>query len=68
MDRYERMQIRAYADWRERLKATDGKLIVDPTTGQIIADPEVHHIAGVKYGELSIPLSKATHAEMTRRS
>lgn len=67
MDQYERAQIRAYADWRERLKSADVKQVIDPLTGDVVINPEVHHIARGKYGEASIPLSISTHREMTRR-
>ncbi len=66
MDRYERMFIRAAADWRKRL-ARNHKPIIDPLTGEIVDRAEVHHIARAKYGEASIPLSLASHREMTRR-
>lgn len=66
MDRYERMFIRAAADWRKRL-SRNRKPLIDPLTGEIIDQAEVHHIARGKYGEASIPLSVASHREMTRR-
>jgi hypothetical protein len=67
MDQYERMIIRAAAEWREKLRSGDVKTIIDPTNGEVISRPEVHHISREKYGELSIPLSVSTHREMTRR-
>lgn len=66
MDRYERMFIRAAADWRKRL-SRNRKPLIDPLTGEIIDQAEVHHIARGKYGEASIPLSLGSHREMTRR-
>ena len=66
MDRYERMFIRAAADWRKRL-SRNRKPLIDPLTGEIIDQAEVHHIARGKYGDASIPLSLGSHREMTRR-
>lgn len=66
MDRYDRMLIRAAADWRKRLSRNRNQ-IIDPLTGEIIDQAEVHHIARAKYGEASIPLSVGSHREMTRR-
>lgn len=66
MDQYERMFIRAAADWRKRLSRKQSR-IIDPLTGEIIDQAEVHHIARGKYGEASIPLSLGSHREMTRR-
>lgn len=60
------MFIRAAADWRKRLSRNRNR-IIDPLTGEIIDQAEVHHIARGKYGEASIPLSLASHREMTRR-
>lgn len=67
MDLYERMNIRDAAAWRKTLKAGGGGRVIDPTTGQIITKAEVHHIAGQKYGEQSVPLDIDVHQEMTRR-
>lgn len=67
MDDNERMIIRAAADWREKIKAGNVKTLIDPLTGQIIFNPEVHHIARGIYGDQAIPLSQESHREMTRR-
>lgn len=67
MDRYERMQIRAAAEWRARLQSGAIKPMIDPLSGQLVTRTEVHHIAREKYGEASIPLSISSHREMTRR-
>jgi len=66
MDSYDRMFIRTAAEWRKRLRQ-NRKRLIDPLTGEIIDQAEVHHIARAKYGEASIPLSLTSHREMTRR-
>jgi hypothetical protein len=67
MDNYERMFIRAAADWRDRIRNANVAAMIDPLSGRIIQSPEVHHISRAKYGELLIPLSEESHQEMTRR-
>ena len=67
MDRYERMIIRAAAEWREKIKSGHVGALIDPLTGQVIRKPEVHHVSREIYGEASVPLSPETHREMTRR-
>jgi hypothetical protein len=41
--------------------------MIDPLSGELILDPELHHISREKYGDLVVPLSKQSHREMTRR-
>lgn len=67
MDPHERLMIRSHAEWRTKLKSPDLQAVIDPLSGEILINPEVHHIAGVKYGEASIPLGIGSHREMTRR-
>ena len=67
MDQYERMQIRAAAEWRAKLQSGLIKTMIDPLSGEVMTRTEVHHIAREKYGEASIPLSITSHREMTRR-
>jgi hypothetical protein len=67
MDRYERMIIRAAAEWREKIRSGNVGALIDPLTGRVILKAEVHHVSREIYGEGSIPLSPETHREMTRR-
>lgn len=67
MEKHERMRIRDAAEWRAKLSAGNVQALIDPLSGEIITYAEVHHIAREKYGEASIPLSLASHREMTRR-
>jgi hypothetical protein len=67
VDKYERMRLRDAAAWRKAIKKGEHAMLIDSLTGQLIVRPEVHHVAGRKYGELSIPLDEETHREMTRR-
>ena len=65
MDRIERMIVRSYTDWRERLR-TRGLSLYCPGCGDSRTYAfEVHEIAGKAFGDLSLPHCVACHRHLT---
>lgn len=67
MDRFERMMGRARALWRDQVK---GRVIYDhgwPLEGLEQEPVEAHHIAGRRYGDVTLPVPVPIHRELTRR-
>jgi hypothetical protein len=65
MDKFERLIIRSDSDWKTILR-TRGIRLCCPGCGETRPHGfEVHHIAGKKYGEESMPLCVICHRELT---